>query len=725
MNRIHGLLCALLATLVMTVSGCGGGGGGAGSEAVGLKASGPNAGVTAEPGNAATQTVRDLAADTDGVLTKNDPPTPKLGESDPSQRPLVLSAFSREHTYRLYAGNGTRKLLRLDFAAGRYEMLDDSDAPNGGHSTSGSFSEDSAEPGTYIFSTARSTGVYNLARFRVTQGAVVGGFFFETHPAAAPSYTLQPFVAARDFVSDPAELDGEYNRLGVRNIALFKGHGIGEVTPLRISGSGTVLEICPDADIRRLELCQSIARYALNNTTSDGVWTATKIGSADQIQFRMARIGGRNVWLEAGMALEGAKDDSAFKLALPNSANLKSARYFGVSNDGYWCMNDVGRNVWARRCTYAGGQLDATTTWLSPSDAGRPSGLRWMYINNQQARVATDSTLVIAVVPDGTVEIGLFKELLTAEPPSPPSSFNGTYKAFALNGLIQDLSLNFDTGNYRVTDSAGHTTSGTFTEDASDPGTYVFASSRISVIHNTARFRRTTDGIVGAFPFATHGSNPTTFKIMPFIAARRFAMTRNELAGTYDTLVIPGNTLPLRINPEGTTVSFCHTLTCDTAADTTSPINEGPEPGQWTISFVAQSLRFYVARFGSRKVLLASGEFNVPTSPPNLLPMQLVGFHEPPIGYDSANWPTYRLHVTSGSGTFGKATLDNTRYEFGALQQDGQPYMLSMNIQPALINFPLVRAATGTAGSFASIAHDGELFALLSIVDWHFGLIDH
>jgi hypothetical protein len=114
---------------------------------------------------------------------------------------------------------------------------------------------------------------------------------------------------------------------------------------------------------------------------------------------------------------------------------------------------------------------------------------------------------------------------------------NGVYYVYSAdgsNGTRQKLGINFDTKSYSLVNSKGSATSGTFSEDPVEPGTYVFASSRITSAVNTARFRITTDAIVGAFPFEKPWSDPVAYEVTPFVAARTFvtapALTTTAMA---------------------------------------------------------------------------------------------------------------------------------------------------------------------------------------------------
>jgi hypothetical protein len=97
------------------------------------------------------------------------------------------------------------------------------------------------------------------------------------------------------------------------------------------------------------------------------------------------------------------------------------------------------------------------------------------------------------------------------------------------------LALNFDTKTYDMTDSAGVVSSDSFAADPNEAGTYVFKSSKVAATFNAAKFRLTSDAVVGAFPFADP-QVATAFTVQPFIASRRILTAQADMDGTYTRL---------------------------------------------------------------------------------------------------------------------------------------------------------------------------------------------
>lgn len=716
---------ALWATVALAAVGCGGGGGDSaefGAARVNTAEAVPATSAAQPADGAGIDAMGDAHPSLGGIPTSSGLAPLKLGETAP-QRPLVTSDFSRENTYRVYAANGMRKLLRLDFVNKRYEMLDETDRVHDGHSTSGSLSEDPAEPGTYILGTDRSVPNDITSRLRVAQGAVVGGFAFEMPQFSETFYAWAPFIGANDFIVDPAQLDGDYTRMGFTR-QLPNGSSLTSLAALRITGGGRTVEACAQGAVQWTQ-CTDVRRYMLSAAAVDGVWTATGSSPNNVFEFRVARIGNQKVWLEGGLTSGPLPSPyrASLLIGLASSPNWPSTRYAAVSTESLWSLHDVGqaamRSLVRQR---QGGYQAFPSVAIQPEKPGVAPGLRstngaWL-IQNGAILVSVPSGIDFG----GWIDIGLARGPLSVEPASP---FNGTYKVFTTNGQEHTLSINFDAGTYVMTDASGLAASGSFQADPADPGTYVFASSRVSVVYNTARFRVATDGIVGAFPFATYGSNPVSYKTMPFTAARSFVTNRTELAGVYDVMAT-GGAWSMRFNAEGTAAIWqCGNADCTGSLSNVWTVAVGAAPGQWTFSpGSAFAFNGYVAKFGSRRVLLAAFEAPMPTVPATMGPYVMLGFRQPPVGYNNASWPSYTLHTTSGA-TFGKATLTDSAYGEAHLDQAGQSTNRSLAFDPPTGYMPSFRSSTinGTWG--ATVTHNGELFWMLSVDSgYSMGLID-
>ena len=557
--------------------------------------------------------------------------------ADPALRPLAASRFSRANAYHVYAANGSKKLLRLDFDSRQYEMLD-----SVGQSTSGGFSEDASEPGTYVFASSRIESTTNTARFRVTQGAIVGAFPFEKPWSSPTVYPVVPFVAASNFVGNAAELDGEYNRLGISLSS--NGTTDSQILPLRISGGGTVLEMCFDNVIYRMELCPTGSKRTYTIAPSaDSVWTATSASPNDFLQFRMARINGQNVWLSGGWT-DAAPNTHVFRVGLKDGPDwLSTDRYLGTATDGSWGSSSLSGTT----STRTGVTPDGTTiAWNFPvSSWGTlvPPGLRGVNANGTDKFLATKNSALSVVVGTrnpstrGYIQIGLFKEKTVGDTRS------GGYTLFSTNGQRYSLQIDFDAGTYELSDGAAYLSSGRVHVAAQGealPGTYEFRSPTMAPGLNVARFVATQDALVGAIPVPVPGT--ALPEPRPFLAARSFVTNQAELSALKS---IPASRLVttgigagwpgtfFNINATGALLSECNDMIvfarfmmdlCPVERIISHNITSGGSAGVWHADSggSAPPFDFQVARIGADLVFLRAGAgiFSIgldatPTSP--------------------------------------------------------------------------------------------------------------
>jgi hypothetical protein len=267
---------------------------------------------------------------------------------------------------------------------------------------------------------------------------------------------------------------------------------------------------------------------------------------------------------------------------------------------------------------------------------------------------------------------------------------NGTYTAFEPNGTQQSLVLDFNALAYDMINPAGDVHSGVFTADASESGTYVFASSRIIGPVNPARFRVTTDAVVGGFPFQVAASNPATYSVQPFVAARAWTATAAELDGNYNRFSVyttptgPDSTIgTLKIANGGTTMVVCNDNiiypidTCPVASQITYTVAKGPAPGQWVGTNVAnpdpeQGATFYMARIGGQNVYLRASYSTTTTT--RFLRIALP---------DTAVWPSATGHSISTTSTWGTTTVTASTYERTRVNPDGTVGTINYAIAPA------------------------------------------
>lgn len=306
-------------------------------------------------------------------------------------RPLAKSPFTfpRNEHFHVYAGNGSRERLQLDLATRSYMVTD-----NRGQATFGTFNEDATEPGTYVFESHRITSAVNTARFRITADAVVGAFPFEKPWSNPVSYEVMPFIAARAFVTDPTQLDGAYNRLGVSRNS--DGPSNSQILTFRISERGTVLEMCFDFIIYAIDACPAISKRTYAITASpDSVWTATSTAPADLFQFRMARIGGENIYLSGGYT-DAAPNVHVFRVGLRETPAWPETRYIGASTEASWGTNLFNAaNSVRTAITPEGGSADVM---LPVASFAGPQGIRSLNSGGPRKYFAMQNGILSVVV---------------------------------------------------------------------------------------------------------------------------------------------------------------------------------------------------------------------------------------------------------------------------------------------------------------------------------------
>lgn len=579
----------------------------------------------------------------------------KIGEAKSGEesalRPLALSRFSRANTYHLYAANGSIKLLRLDVSSARYEILDKE-----GHSTSGTFTEDANEAGTYLFANPRIAGGSTTARFRVTPGAVVGAFPFEKPWSNPSAYPVVPFVAANDFVTDAALLDGEYNRFGIGLNS--NGTTDSQVMPLRISAGGTVLEMCFDAAIYRISQCPAASKRTYAVTPSaEGVWTATSISPADVLQFRMAKVNGQNVWLSGGWT-NTAPDTHVFRVGLRSTADWAAMRYVGAANDQTWGSNTVGFLSATRADLVSEG---APTTdqelpiTLPPSTA--PAGI-WGLDGADRFMVMRNAALAVVLGARGTAQQGYIQVNLFKENAS-------IYRLSATSGARPELRLDMAGRRYTLKDPSGEALTGTFSPDAAEPGTFVFASPRVTSAANTARFKVVDNVIAGGFPFAVTQSATPAYAVQPFVGSRAMEVSAPGIEGVYNRFGIDvsptsssSNIQQFRIFNNGTELVRCMNNTIYRIE-----LCPSGDLQHWTIDLAAAvtpgSIRmvetanptnftyFSVVRLGGQNIFLIAGKSLDNTTNA----VFRIGLSE------SSAWPTGIGHGLATTGSWGRVQV--------------------------------------------------------------------
>lgn len=242
----------------------------------------------------------------------------------------VSGGDARNGTYKVFAANGTKQSLALNFDTMSYVMTDET-----GVASSDGLEVDQSEAGTYLFKSQRN-GVNKAitTRFRLNGDTVVGSFQFRV--AKVPgSFAIQPFVAPRTLVTDQNEIDGIYNRLGVNLQAASRASNIRQAL---IGLHGTVFQLCSDSTKAIADCLPPAApiNYTVSPSGTPGVWNIVNTADpADTGAFSIARIGGQNVYLSAGTNPKAPNDD-VFRIGLPETTAWPVTASSGGDTEGTW-----------------------------------------------------------------------------------------------------------------------------------------------------------------------------------------------------------------------------------------------------------------------------------------------------------------------------------------------------------------------------------------------------
>lgn len=689
--------CALLVCCLL--AGCGGGTENASN---GLGEAGSSA-KAAGPGGAGSTAGTAITAIAEGVNGKAD-------ELFLVNRPLARSpfAFARNGQFHVFAGNGSQQRLQIDFSPNRYQFWDDQ-----GHSTSGTFSPDFTQPGTYVFEASGTRDKAAISRFRITDDAVVGMFPFPEFQAPQ-LIKARPFIGVRTLVTNPSELDGTYNRFAMALVYAdataqtgFWGYSV--VHQLRISGGGATLDVCRyDRLEYRLDACPAGFRktHALVRGSKAGFWRLLKDdGSGEQLDFAIARINNQNVYLAAG-AVQGRSagiHDLQLRVGLPDAPGwttgvVEGPSWKSISGNLALPWNSVAWNsitLGAQESRHA--QFTNEGQWhhalsgfsTSPSSPNLKVGGGLPLLGLQV--IGQGAGLTVGVVrpldnvgyPHGNGSFTL--ALADAAPLVDPR--NGSYELSAANGTRHRLSLDFKDGTFRIEDSQAHGETGTFAPDPREEGSYVFSSVRLPSGSTAAKFQPTGNGIVGTFPLPDAGSSPV-YNVRPFIAARSFVTDAAQLSEEFTQFtttrssagIIDSGLGATRINAEGTQLFVCNNWTvyafqaCPADTILTYDIVRGDTPGAWVATRTSEPFdrsNFQVARLNGKKVFLRSTV------------LAAAGSYSFRIGLPAT--PEFGTGRAYGADTDGASVLGDfkaDRYDSVRTKVDGSTDNLSFSLAP-------------------------------------------
>lgn len=694
----------LVACLAGLLAACGGGSGGSASG--GLGGAGLSSGSLKT--DTALQAVSSAEAAPSLIAEGVDPNTPKQARLDLSGR---APGDARNGVYRIYAANGSQQMLSINFDTMSYTVTDGT-----GDATSGSFINDVAETGTYVFLNSRVAGSVNNARFRIAQDVVVGGFPFAAPYSNPATYAVQPFLAVRSLVTDAAQLDGTYNRFGISRSSL--GVADSQILQLKISQSGRLLEMCFDNAINRIENCpQSSKRSYTITADASGLWRGTNpADTTDQQTFRMARIGDQNVYLTAGTSFSPS-NQQALRIGLQDSTAWPASRAIGLSTEKTWGVNNLSSALSRRRSITPDGVFGTLELPITTMGGG-PDGIRGLNLSGDHKYYVMQNGLLSVIVGTRNANTQGYIQINLLDTGAEQDARNGRYKVFATNGTRQWLALNMDTGRYEMTDSAGAVSAGTFASDPSESGTYVFTSDRITSAANTARFRLATDTVVGAFPFAVTQAATTSYAVQPFVASRALETDAAALDGVYNRFGIDvasasaSSTISqFQISSNGSTLIRCTNNTiykisnCPSESLQTWTISAGSTANTWTMTEVTNPTNysiFSVARLGNQKIFLIAGK--LATDP--LASVFRIGVS------DSSAWPTGTGAGASTQGSWGAVNVQATQSTRSAIATDGTT-SAALNVFGALDPDGMRVITNGGAGLTYFAMQGAKIFAIV------------
>ncbi|PZU73557.1 MAG: hypothetical protein DI530_17335 [Sphingomonas sp.] len=291
-----------------------------------------------------------------------------------------------------------------------------------------------------------------------------------------------------------------------------------------------------------------------------------------------------------------------------------------------------------------------------------------------------------------------------------------TYQFFSANGTKQVLRLDFQSRRFELL-GASASVSGTFAEDASEPGTFMFASDRNTLGYNTARFRMAGGAVIGAFPVAPAYAKGPPFQILPFIAVNGFVTDAASLDGSYAPLetnrtstgLAGGGVISTEITEAGTRMTTCIASTpyaiayCPSGLARTYAVRQNGDLWHATNSSdTRDQFDFAIGLVGGERVFLSVGAFR------DLMSMGAVertGLRVGvPAGADA--WPLSFGTGAAVGGAWGRYALDGTTLRVDAVDTTGQTKSIGARVGESMAPYFLsaVRAVTFGSGAYGGYA---------------------
>ncbi|MDQ0045133.1 hypothetical protein [Variovorax boronicumulans] len=280
---------------------------------------------------------------------------------------VVRTGDYRNGDYMVFAANGSRQTLSVDFDKKTYDVTDAA-----GDKTSGMLvpSPPSTDAGT--FQSSRN-GIPNISSFQSLTDSIVGAFPFAVPFLSPVTYAGVPFVATRAFVVTQAKLDGTYDRARIEVTNAGQGSAIAQI---QISGGGTVMKQCTDLHIYRIENCPpaSVATSSVEADGATGLWTLKDAVTGTLLgRFGIANIDGDKVYLSAG--LSPATGGQVLAIGVPAAAGYADFNAGGWATDHTLNISAVS-SAPPQYSLSSTGPVLVTTLALSALAADSPTGIR-------------------------------------------------------------------------------------------------------------------------------------------------------------------------------------------------------------------------------------------------------------------------------------------------------------------------------------------------------------
>jgi hypothetical protein len=284
----------------------------------------------------------------------------------------------RNGEYKVYSIAAKEYTLSLDFDRGTYVFRDGQ-----GMVFADAFSRHRTEVGTYIFrSTWNRSNPSRSSRFRIKDEAIVGAFAFD-FPGLPSARWDRPFIALRNFVTVPGDLDGLYNRselITTPDAVTGMPTLSSKVRQVKIESGGTRLLACSDAYFfTRIAACPSIQTYSNAGTAAGNRWTFVNDANPnDKFVFAVARVGDEKVSVEAGPDVS-APPTSVFRIGLTEPASWSPVTAIGSDGLEGWARFDFGADTFsASGINWENKPWSVSFGYLDYSSIA-PAGMRMIY----------------------------------------------------------------------------------------------------------------------------------------------------------------------------------------------------------------------------------------------------------------------------------------------------------------------------------------------------------